>query len=392
MRILYDLRLAQPISKYIYHGGGKFSENLLFYLHKHYSRELDITVLIDQKRPLVGQLIEFLRQHGIRFVAINSTGDIVRLSKKGADIIFFPMIPMSGTIRLMAFPVPTVTVCHDMRHFDLKIPKEQAKIFYSTNNLGGYILRDFASVINSYFFFFFLLKWLRKTDFILTVSKFSKSRIENITGVKSDKIRTISEATPEIQIYMPSTDIENTQYGVPQGKYFLALSGNRPEKNLVNILLAFNQLVKKYTDVSLFVTGINEFYARKIQKFIPISFDNVRFYPYVSDKFLGELYKNAHALIFPSLYEGFGLPVLEAMKNNCLVISSNTTSIPEVAGEAAIYVDPHNVDSIFEGMCIAIESPEIAKAKEELGLQQWMKFRWESVAEKTLKALKKVVK
>jgi glycosyltransferase involved in cell wall biosynthesis len=391
MRILYDLRLAQPISKYIYHGGGKFSENLLFYLHKYYSSELDITVLIDRKRPLVGQLIEFLRQHGIRFAAINSTGDIVRLSKKGADIIFFPMIPMSGPRRLMAFPVPTVTVCYDMRQFDLKIPKEQAKIFYSTNNLGGYILRDFASVINSYFFKRYLLKWLRKTDFILTVSKFSKSRIENITGVKSDKIRTISGATPEIQIYTPPMDIENKQYGLPQGKYFLALSGNRPEKNLINILQAFKKLVGKYTDFMLLVAGMDDFYANKIQQYISI-FDNVYFYPYVSDKFLGELYKNAYALVFPSLYEGFGLPILEAMKNNCLVISSNTTSIPEVAGEAAIYVDPHKVDSIFEGMRIAIENPEIAKAKKELGLQQWMKFRWESVAEKTLKALKKVGK
>jgi len=392
MRILYDLRSAQPTSKYIYHGGGKFSENLLYYLHKYYSSELDITVLIDRNRPLVDQLIEFLRQHGIRFAAISSTGDIVRLSKKGADIIFFPMIPMSGSRRLMAFPVPTVTVCHDMRCFEAKVPNRQAKVFYSTNNLIGYVARKIVIGINSYLFKHYLLEWLKKTSLVLTPSQFSKSRIEDITGIESSKVQIIGEAAPEIQIYMTSTNIENAQYRLPQGKYFLALSGNRPEKNLINILLAFNQLVKKYTDVYLFVTGINEFYARKIQKFIPISFDNVCFYPYVSDKFLGELYKNAHALVFPSLYEGFGLPVLEAMKNNCLVISSNTTSIPEVAGEAAIYVDPHNVDSIFEGMCIAIENPEIAKAKKELGLQQWMKFRWEDVAEKTLKALKEVVK
>ena len=100
---------------------------------------------------------------------------------------------------------------------------------------------------------------------------------------------------------------------------------------------------------------------------------------------------NAIALVFPSLYEGFGLPILEAMHCGCPVIVSNTSSCPEVAGEAALYIDPRNADSIRSSLSRLLESEALRTELREKGREQEKKYSWKKVAEQTFEVYKTVL-
>jgi glycosyltransferase involved in cell wall biosynthesis len=117
----------------------------------------------------------------------------------------------------------------------------------------------------------------------------------------------------------------------------------------------------------------------------------VRFLEQVSDDQLPALYKYAEAFVLPSLYEGFGLPVLEAMQNECPVIASNVSSLPEAGGEACLYVDPENVDDIAQKMRKILGNTKLRQELIAKGLKQVEKFNWEKTAKTTLAALKRVV-
>ena len=104
----------------------------------------------------------------------------------------------------------------------------------------------------------------------------------------------------------------------------------------------------------------------------------------MTDKELCQLYNLCRAYVFPSLHEGFGLPVLEAMACGCPVVCSNTTSVPEVAGDAAILVNPESADDIAAGIRRVLTEPGLAKELRERGIQQAANFTWQACAEKTL--------
>ena len=119
--------------------------------------------------------------------------------------------------------------------------------------------------------------------------------------------------------------------------------------------------------------------------------EQVRFLDFVYDEDLVEFYKHAKCYVFPSLYEGFGLPVLEAMKFDCPVITSKISSLPEAAGDAALYVDPLDVDDIAKKIEKVLEDKELRKELIKKGKEQIKKFSWEKSAKETLKILEEVV-
>ena len=119
---------------------------------------------------------------------------------------------------------------------------------------------------------------------------------------------------------------------------------------------------------------------------------SVRFLDFVDDHDLPALYKKALCFALPSLYEGFGLPVLEAMAYSCPVVISNVSSLPEIAGNAGVYVEAENVQSIADGIHKTILEIQSAEGKKRIkaGLEQVKKFSWENAAKKTLEILEKV--
>lgn len=118
--------------------------------------------------------------------------------------------------------------------------------------------------------------------------------------------------------------------------------------------------------------------------------DRVTFLENINDEELALFYKNALCYVLPSLYEGFGLPVLEAMQRGCPVITSNISSLPEAGGEAALYVDPKNVSDIAKKIEQLAVDEKLRKQLKEKGFEQVKKFSWEKTAKETLTVLQEV--
>jgi glycosyltransferase involved in cell wall biosynthesis len=112
--------------------------------------------------------------------------------------------------------------------------------------------------------------------------------------------------------------------------------------------------------------------------------EEVIFTGFVDDADLPALYRGALLFVFPSLYEGFGLPILEAMASGVPVVTSNTSAMPEVAGDAAILVDPHNPRAVAEGIAQVLAEDQLREALTQKGLARARCFRWDTVAQKTL--------
>ena len=172
------------------------------------------------------------------------------------------------------------------------------------------------------------------------------------------------------------------------GEYLLAVGSVQPRKNLVRLLRAYATLREQHAEfqLQLVIVGRKLWLYQEIlreiqqQKFAP----DVIVTDYVSDKDLPALYRSATALVYPSLFEGFGLPPLEAMACGTPVITSNTSSLPEVVADAAILVDPYNENDIAGAMLKIAFDEQLKLQLREQGIVRARHFTWRAAAEKTL--------
>lgn len=239
-----------------------------------------------------------------------------------------------------------------------------------------------------------LKKWTkysaRKSDKILTISESSKSDIIKEYGVSGNKIEVIY---PGINTSLPVNnklkmeDLEK-KFGI-KNKYILFVGTLQPRKNIERLIEAYSKIE---TDVSLVIVGRRGWQFEEILN-APEKYnvkDKVLFLENVSDEDLPAIYRNAEFFILPSLYEGFGIPVLEAMSYETPVITSNVSSLPEVGGDAALYVDPNDADDIANKMKKLLGDNNLKKQLIEKGKKQVEKFSWEKSARQTLEVLEGV--
>ncbi len=174
---------------------------------------------------------------------------------------------------------------------------------------------------------------------------------------------------------------------LPNKKPYLLYIGNAfPHKNLERLVLAFGKIKQKKPNLNLILVGKIDYFYKRIKRLVKeLDIKDIHFLGRVSDKELELLYKNAIAYVFPSLKEGFGLPGLEAMKNELPVISSNKASLPEVYGKAALYFDPEDVNDIFKNILKILNNQEKRKELIKKGKKQAKKYSWETCAKQTLK-------
>ncbi|HSW87860.1 MAG TPA: glycosyltransferase family 1 protein, partial [Candidatus Saccharimonadales bacterium] len=170
--------------------------------------------------------------------------------------------------------------------------------------------------------------------------------------------------------------------------YILFVGTLQPRKNITKLIESFSEVLKKSKkkDLELVIVGKKGWQYEEILE-APEKFgvsDNVKFLDFVSDEDLPSLYKHALCYVLPSLYEGFGLPVLEAMKYDCPVITSNVSSMPEAGGDAALYVDPTDVADITEKIVTLIDNEKLRQELIGKGQKQIKKFSWEKTAKETL--------
>jgi len=162
----------------------------------------------------------------------------------------------------------------------------------------------------------------------------------------------------------------------------------QPRKNLERLIRAFNKIYYHNKNYKLVIAGSKGWLSDEIYglpKKLGIE-TQVKFLGYVEDRKLPVLYSRAIALVFPSLFEGFGLPILEAQACGCPVITSNISSMPEVAGKGALFVDPYSVESIKDGM-VKIMNKDLRFKIKDSGFNNVKRFSWEKCAKETLKVL-----
>ena len=241
----------------------------------------------------------------------------------------------------------------------------------------------------------------QKARKIFTISKASKDDIIKIYGVPKDKIViTYPGIKFKTQMSKLKTTVQNSKllerYGIER-EYVLFVGTLQPRKNIVRLIEAFSRVChpersEGSRDISLIIVGKKGWLYEEILE-APRKFgieNRIKFLDFVPNDDLPALYQNALCFVLPSLYEGFGLPVLEAMKNGCPVITSNVSSLPEAGGDAALYIDPLNVSDITAKIKMVLEDDKLRKEMIEKGKKQVSKFSWEKTAKETLKALESI--
>lgn len=204
--------------------------------------------------------------------------------------------------------------------------------------------------------------------------------------------------TPTTVIYPGSfladaRDLENNADIFRYQPYILSVGTLEPRKNVGTVLSAYQALKSRLaTPPKLLIVGATGWMAQDIQvvaEQLGIAADVV-ITGYVSDAQLLALYKNASLLVYPSLYEGFGLPPLEAMSAGCPVITSNVSSLPEVVGEAGLLVNPMHVSQLTSAMWLVLENPKLAARMRQQGKQRAVTFSWRQCAQETLNVYRRV--
>jgi len=178
-----------------------------------------------------------------------------------------------------------------------------------------------------------------------------------------------------------------------QPPYVLTVGTIEPRKNHVRLIKAFEVVASAFPALKLVIAGKSGWLNGEVFKTAKESSvgSRILFLNYVSDADLPELYRLAEVMAYPSLYEGFGLPALEALACGTPVLTSNNSSLPEVVGEAALLVDPMSVSEIAAGLTAAIENPELRSRMRALGFIQARRFSWDRAARETLRVYEAAV-
>lgn len=233
---------------------------------------------------------------------------------------------------------------------------------------------------------------LRRAGRVLSVSHYTKTDIAKCVPEAVDRTRvTPLGVSPEFQRLDPAVVLERTKHLVEEGqRFFLVLGGGYANKNHVAAIQAFARGFKD-SDIKLLVVQRERTLPAEVQRTLDESgvAHRVQVTGRVSFQELIALYNRAHALVFPSRYEGFGLPVLEAMACGCPVVASDATSVPEVAGDAALLCDPNDPSSIAEQMQ-QMQNSELRDSLIAKGQRRALDFVWSDTATKTARAYREI--
>ena len=260
---------------------------------------------------------------------------------------------------------PMVTVVHDVsfkRHPEWFSPRDRAVL---TLGVGGTV---------------------RRASAVVTISEFSKREIADTCGVPFDRIHvTPLAAAPEFGTEAGGDAAVLSRYGLGR-PYVLAVGNLQPRKNLIRLVEAFHQLCGRADFRHDLVLVGSAAYGAAIRPAIDrlALKDRVKTIGYVDTKELPALYRGADLFVYPSLYEGFGLPVLEAMACGTPVLASNGSAIPEVAGNAARLVNTESVPEMADGIGELCSQPGLRAQLREQGLARSRMFTWERTASQTL--------
>ena len=234
----------------------------------------------------------------------------------------------------------------------------------------------------------YCLKKLSQVDAIITISEFSKKEIIELLGIDAKKIYVTYPGVD--RKFMPEGE---RMKGLPN-KYILFVGTLEPRKNLPTLLNAYRSLPKDLQEkYPLVISGAFGWYTDEFKKALRLLKGREKpiLTGYVNQDDLPGLYRGASLFVYPSYYEGFGLPVIEAMASGVPVVTSNTTSLPEVVGETGLLVSPYDADALREAMIELIENEGLKRELLEKGITRAKQFSWKKCASETIEVYEKVL-
>jgi len=228
---------------------------------------------------------------------------------------------------------------------------------------------EYAGLKNKVYYDYLVKPVCKKSPLVFTVSEFTKQEIAQWAGISPEKIVVVYNGVdPSYNMH-----VKPYQHDKP---YLFYIGDKKPHKNIYGMLKAFAQSNSKESHNFLLSGKPNEQIMQWATQLNII--DKVIFTGFIPEESLPSYYKGATALIFPSFYEGFGLPIVEAQAVGKPVLTSNVTSMPEIAGDAALFVNPHDIPEIANGIDRLVNDESLQKKLIAKGLQNVQRFNWDA--------------
>jgi glycosyltransferase involved in cell wall biosynthesis len=291
-----------------------------------------------------------------------------RAAARGADLLHFPRHLVPPRI---AGRAPYVITVHDV--LPLRTPDHYSRLIRARYRA----LATHAA---------------RGATRVLTGSSHSRDEIVGLLGVSEERVVVTPYGVEAcFRPDVPDAAERVRRHGV-SAPYVLCVGTLEPRKNLVGAVRAFERIADRFPDHSLAVIGGRGrgWGAGTFEELVGQTSARVTLLGYVADEDLPALYAAADCFVFPSFAEGFGFPVLEAMACGTPVVTSDTTSLPELTGGAALLVDPADVDAIAEAVAAVISSDRVRAERREVGLRRAAEYTWERCADATVAAYRSV--
>lgn len=373
-RIGIDARFYGPVGK----GLGRYTQEIV-----------DHIIKLDQ----AGEYVVFLGREN--FSSFNC--DNARVKKVLADIkwyglteqIFLPLLIWRERLSLMHFPhfnvpilclVKFVVTIHDL--ILIKFPTQRA------TTLAPVIYK-----IKNFFYRIVITLAIKRARQVLAVSAYTKEEIIKQFKIKPEKVTVTYEGVADLaRDKMGDAKPEDVfkKYHIAE-PYLLYVGNAYPHKNLEGLIKVFSLINEQQKNLKLVLVGKEDYFYRRLKQ-LAANFNGAIVFPgYVPDHDLKVLYTLARAYIFPSLYEGFGLPALEAMAGGLPVASSNKTCLPEILGSAAIYFNPQDEAEMKKNIELVISDQGLRQELIKRGYEQVKKYSWRDCARKTLEVYKSVL-
>lgn len=287
------------------------------------------------------------------------------LKKYRVDVCFF-----TNFVTAVAAPCPTVLTIHDLSF----------RLFPRTHSLRNIVWTRSLVPVS-----------VRRSRHIIAVSNNTRLDLIRLMNVDESKVSVVYEGVSGAFHPEPGDGDEEAlaYYGIDR-PYILSVGTLEPRKNLNQLIRAFERTAAAVPRVTLVLAGRRGWMAQAIFDELERRdlLDRVRITGYVQDRHLPALYRHAAAFVYPSLYEGFGLPPLEAMASGAPVIVSRSSSLPEVVGDAGLYVDPLNDEDLAAAMEKVLADEELAADLRVRGLKRAGRFSWQRAAAQTLEILR----
>lgn len=349
-------------------GVSVYTIKLLEYFKKHATKEVQFKIFLrNPPLPTMPTSSEFFKYEIVPAKMLWSQIflPIHLYFKSNIDVYFAP-----AHYAPRYCPVPIVVTIHDLSFY--YFPSEfKKKDLFQLKNWTSYSIEIATSVI--------------------AVSKTTKKDIRQLYPVPDSHIHVIYNGFEKNKDKEKSSIMEDLQ--LQKNRYILYVGTLQPRKNVTTLIKSFKLFHKNNEDYKLVLVGKKGWLYDSIFEEVTKQnlADSVIFTDYIPDSDVSELYKNALCFVMPSLYEGFGIPILEAMSHNCPVISSNTSSLPEIGGNACLYFDARDQNDLLQDIERLQNDTELAKELVKKGRERIKEFSWEKSAKETLEVIKNVV-